>query len=191
MSDGERTGDGEDRRRRLVRQLAAHAPADGREQRALRRTLAMVRWLRAPFDEQADPCHVTASAIVVDEDGMVALHRHRRLGTWLQPGGHVEPGETCEQAALREVAEETGLVGRLDPTAAPLHVDVHDGPRGHLHLDVRWLVLVPAGSVPAPAPGESPDVRFLASDAAIATTDDAAAGAIRAARRHLTDAQPR
>lgn len=171
----------EPRVRRLVDQLEAHEPGDPREQRSRRRALAMIRWLTAPFDEDADPCHVTGSAIVVDGDGRVALHRHRRLGLWLQPGGHVDPGETCEQAALREVREETGLSGTLDQRATPLHVDVHDGPRGHLHLDVRWLVRVPAGSVPAPGPGESPDVRFLAPDEAIALTDVAAANAIRAA----------
>ncbi len=171
----------EGRVQRLVAQLESHVPGDLREERSRRRALAMIRWLRAPFDEDADPCHVTGSAIVVDGDGRVALHRHRRLGVWLQPGGHVDAGETCEEAALREVREETGLVGTLDDRAAPLHVDVHDGPRGHLHLDVRWLVRVPAGSVPAPAPGESPDVRFLAPDEAIAVTDDAAGRAIRAA----------
>lgn len=173
----------DDRTRRLLGQLATHAPTDEREQRSLRRAMAMIRWLRAPFDEHDDPCHVTASAIVLDDDGEVLLHRHKRLGIWLQPGGHVDPGETCERAALREVAEETGLAATLDDRHAPLHVDVHDGPRGHLHLDVRWLLHVPAGSVPSPPPHESQDVRFLAPDDAIALTDDAAASAIRAALR--------
>ena len=170
---------------RLLAQLADHRPADERERRSLRRTISMVRWLRAPFDETADPCHVTSSAIVVDGDGRVLLHRHKRLGIWLQPGGHVDDDETCEQAVLREVVEETGLSGTVDERATPLHVDVHDGPRGHLHLDVRWLVTVPAGAEPAPAPGESQDVEFLAPDDAIAITDEAAASAIRAAVRVL------
>ena len=165
---------------RLRTQLQRHRPREPREARSLQRTLAMLDWLRAPLDETADPTHVTASAIVLGGDDRVLLHLHKRLGIWLQPGGHVDPGESCEQAALREVAEETGLAGELIEDV-PLHVDVHEGPRGHVHLDVRWLVRVPTGAVPAPADGESPDVAWFAPDDALAATDLAAANAIRAA----------
>ena len=165
---------------RLRHQLRSHAPRDQREERSLRRTLAMLDWLRAPLDETADPTHVTASAIVLGDDGRVLLHRHKRLGIWLQPGGHVDPGESCETAALREVAEETGILGELAGDA-PLHVDVHEGPRGHVHLDVRWLVRAPAGATPAPAAGESPDVAWFRPTTALDVTDAAAANAIRAA----------
>lgn len=165
---------------RLRRQLRAHVPREHREERSLRRTRAMLDWLRAPFDETADPTHVTASAIVLGDDGRVLLHRHKRLGIWLQPGGHVDPGETCEQAAQREVAEETGVTGDLVGDG-PLHVDVHEGPRGHVHLDVRWLVRTPAGVEVAPAAGESQEVAWFAPDAAVARTDLAASNAIRAA----------
>ncbi len=165
---------------RLRRQLEAHEPREPREEHSLRRTLAMLSWLRAPLDETADPTHVTASAIVLGGDDRVLLHRHKRLGIWLQPGGHVDPGESCEVAVLREVAEETGLDGTLAEDA-PLHVDVHEGPRGHVHLDVRWLVRVATGAVPEPAAGESPDVAWFDRDEALAVTDLAAANAIRAA----------
>jgi 8-oxo-dGTP pyrophosphatase MutT (NUDIX family) len=39
----------------------------------------------------------------------VILHRHRRLGIWLPPGGHIEPGELPDEAAIREVMEEAGI----------------------------------------------------------------------------------
>ncbi len=50
---------------------------------------------------------------------LIARHDRRSRLLWSLPKGHVEEGETPEQAALREVFEETGLVGRI---VAPLGV---------------------------------------------------------------------
>ncbi|MDI6870269.1 MAG: NUDIX domain-containing protein [Bacillota bacterium] len=54
---------------------------------------------------------VSAGGVVVD-GGQVLVIRHAR-GEWIMPKGHVEPGEEPEQAALREVREETGLEARI------------------------------------------------------------------------------
>lgn len=48
--------------------------------------------------------------------------------TWVFPKGHVDPGETVEVAALREVKEETGII-------AAIHVDLGDIVRGTRHAD--------------------------------------------------------
>jgi len=161
--------------------LARHAPADPREAEALTRFEYELRRLQQPFDRDADPVHVTASSIVIGSRGTV-LHRHRRLGRWLQPGGHVDSGEAPEAAALREGREETGLMLE-HPPAGPLllHVDVHPASLGHTHLDLRYLVLGPDDD-PAPAPGESQDVAWFEWDAAEALADDALLGALRSAR---------
>src|SRR5262249_42904604 len=45
--------------------------------------------------------------------GRFLLIKHRRLGTWLPPGGEIEPGETPFEAAKRELFEETGLDGQF------------------------------------------------------------------------------
>ncbi len=50
----------------------------------------------------------TASVYIVRE-GKVLLHKHKKLGIWLPPGGHIEPEEDPNQAALREAKEESGL----------------------------------------------------------------------------------
>lgn len=104
------------------------------------------------------------------------LHRHKLLGLWLQPGGHLEPSEAPADAALRESIEETGLHLRLRDRRL-VHVDVHPAARGHVHLDLRYLV--DAGDEdPRPPPGESPDVRWFGWEEALALADAGLAGAL-------------
>jgi 8-oxo-dGTP pyrophosphatase MutT (NUDIX family) len=54
-----------------------------------------------------------AGGIVVDESGRVAIVHRPRYDDWSLPKGHLETGETAEDAALREVFEETGLSCRI------------------------------------------------------------------------------
>jgi 8-oxo-dGTP pyrophosphatase MutT (NUDIX family) len=144
--------------------------------------LAELDRLPHPFDQSADLTHVTASAVVVGPRGVI-LHRHRRLHRWLQPGGHVEPGEAPEEAVLRECVEETGLPVAHPPSGPGLiHVDVHRASRDHVHLDLRYLVASPDLD-PSPGPGESQDVAWFTWDQALAMADDALAGALGTARR--------
>ncbi len=82
---------------RLRRAVERHHPGDEREVESCRRLVAELDRLPRPFDESADPIHVTASGIVVGPRGVI-LHKHRRLGRWLQPGGHLEPGESQDVA---------------------------------------------------------------------------------------------
>jgi len=61
----------------------------------------------------------SAGGLVVDRRAeplrAAVIARHDRNGglVWSLPKGHVEAGETVEQAAIREVAEETGITGRI------------------------------------------------------------------------------
>jgi len=52
--------------------------------------------------------HFTASALVFHK-GKILLLEHKKLGSWLYPGGHIEPNETPDEAVYREVKEETGI----------------------------------------------------------------------------------
>jgi len=161
--------------------VEGHAPSSPREVAARELFLSELDQLEAPSDEHAGPTHVTASGIVVGPRGTV-LHRHKRLGIWMQPGGHIDAGETPDIAALREATEELGLAVR-HPAAGPLliHLDVHEAAHGHTHLDLRYLLLG-ADADPMPPPDESPDARWCTWDEALAMADPALVDALPLAR---------
>ncbi|MFD6421666.1 NUDIX hydrolase [Streptomyces sp. NPDC060198] len=101
-----------------------------------------------PTSRSTSPLHVTAGAVLIDDAGNVLLIHHNATGKWLTPGGHLEPEDTgLMRAALRELAEETGVDGGFLPILdTPVHVDVHDIPENsekgepaHQHADFRFV----------------------------------------------------
>lgn len=135
-----------DRRRALIADLEGLLPADAGEASSLAEIRGLLDAPGDPFDRRRhDPGHVTASAFVLAPDGSrMLLILHRKLRRWLQPGGHVDPGDSSVwEAVRREVEEETGLAGVEIVGSGPFDVDVHevthDG-HTHRHFDVRYLV---------------------------------------------------
>ena len=98
--------------------------------------------------------HVTGSAWVVDRAGEAALlTHHRKLGKWLQLGGHADGDGDIRRVARREALEESGLGDVALAREAIYDVDVHEIPaRGleeaHLHYDVRFAFYADRGGVP-------------------------------------------
>ncbi len=97
------------------------------------------------FERHHPPGHFTGSAWLVSGDGQrVLLTHHRKLGRWLQLGGHADGDGDLARVALREAEEESGLVGlTVEPEIFDL--DRHQIPaRGdepaHWHYDVRYVV---------------------------------------------------
>src|SRR5438128_1601492 len=95
--------------------------------------------------------HFTVAVFVVHE-ARVLLHFHRKLGMWLPPGGHIEDDELPDDAAGREVLEETGLrvrlVGRRGLPVAyprqlvvPAGIQVEDIYPGHQHIDLVYFAV--------------------------------------------------
>ena len=66
----------------------------------------------APLDHVA----LTVDAVITDDHRRVLVMERGTdpfRGTWVFPGGYVDPGETVEQACIREVREELGLEVKL------------------------------------------------------------------------------
>jgi len=109
----------------------------------------------AHMDSEQAGRHFTVAVFVVWE-GKVLLHRHRKLGMWLPPGGHIEEGELPDEAAVREVWEEAGvrveLVGErrediTDPVQLhrPAGVQLENIGPNHQHIDLIYFAK-PAGT---------------------------------------------
>jgi 8-oxo-dGTP pyrophosphatase MutT (NUDIX family) len=164
----------------IRRQLESHQTIDEREAGSRAECLVQLASLPAPLDRDAGTTHVTGSGVVIGGRGVLLL-LHRRLGIWVQPGGHLEAAESPWDAARRETEEETGLTVRLvgaEPTPRLLHVDVHTaGP--HLHLDLRYLLAVEGDDRPRPPADESQNVRWMTWPDAVAIADDGLSGLLR------------
>ena len=108
------------------------------------------------LERSCAPGHFTASAWILDARGEQALlHHHKKLGKWLQLGGHVDGAPEVESACLREAQEESGMIDFVfvpwaGDDLTPLDLDVHEiparpGEAAHLHWDVRFLLQAGAG----------------------------------------------
>jgi 8-oxo-dGTP pyrophosphatase MutT (NUDIX family) len=111
---------------------------------------------------------VSAGVLAFNARGWLLLHRRTDDGNWDMPGGCLEPGETLEEAARREVREETGLaIGALTL------LRVFSGPemfRRYPNGDQAYHVAAVYGAwdvagCPTPGAGEATDVGLYPLDA--------------------------
>jgi len=131
--------------------IASYAPANDEQARQRRRILDFVAQHPDALLRTCAPGHLTASAIVTDAARTkVLLTLHRKLGKWLQFGGHCDGDGNLLGCAWRETHEESGIVPRAI-SRSPIDLDVHTLPAHgsdpeHLHLDTRYWVVVPDGA---------------------------------------------
>jgi len=165
-----------------TRELTQYQPTEEGQLRLREEYLAYLSGHPDAMARSCAPAHLTASGLVIDPAaGRVVLVHHRKVGRWLQPGGHCELQDTALAGApLREAVEETGLpdlqmlpgVLRLDRHGAPCASDwPGPGPMEH-HLDVMFAVLAPSAA-PARVSAESLAVRWFDVHALPTDTDDA------------------
>lgn len=94
--------------------------------------------------------HYCASAFIINPyDKKILLVKHADYDKWLQPGGHIEPNEIPEDAAVREVYEETGikikLLGERFPREEdfirPLGVQCNRKKDGNRFIDIIYAAV--------------------------------------------------
>ncbi len=136
----------------LEQALIHYAALHSENAAAAERILGFIRSTPDCFCRSHAEGHITGSAWLLDPRGEKALLTlHRKLGRWLQPGGHADGDANPLQVALREAEEESGIAGITPLEAGIFDVDVHKiparpaaGEPAHLHYDIRYLLQAPS-----------------------------------------------
>ena len=131
-------------RRKLLEGLRVYLRANPEELLLVDRFDSFINENVDCFDRSNLEGHVTGSAWLVSPDGRQALlTHHKKLGRWLQLGGHSDGESDTLLVSKREAEEESGL--RVEPVDESIFdIDIHEIPaRGnepaHFHFDVRFL----------------------------------------------------
>ncbi|TAL86199.1 MAG: NUDIX domain-containing protein [Rhodanobacter sp.] len=129
----------------LSNEFEAYAPKHPEEVETLGWFQRFLGSAAGVFERSQEFGHFTGSAWLVSADGMrVLLMHHRKLGRWLQPGGHADGEVDLARVALREAQEETGVAG-LRVEGGIFDIDRHRIPArasepDHWHYDVRYVI---------------------------------------------------
>jgi 8-oxo-dGTP pyrophosphatase MutT (NUDIX family) len=133
--------------------------------RSLRRSSTSARRIGAVVRLRAATATSAGGIVVRDDSGRASLvvgsrRRERDSWTWTLPKGTPKPGETREETALREVAEETGLEVRITgPLDSIEYWFVQSGQR--IHKTVHYFMMEPTGGDLAKHDHEFEQVRWI------------------------------
>jgi len=101
---------------------------------------------------------VCAGGVVVKDGKIVVIKR--KNGVWLMPKGHVDPGETLEEAAVREVREETGLVAVIGQKLGETEYTHAEDGRPH-HKKVHWFYMRTTSGAMKPEAGMFTEIALV------------------------------
>jgi 8-oxo-dGTP pyrophosphatase MutT (NUDIX family) len=187
-------------RQPLLELLDAYQKRHPEESACVEKIRALTRTHENCFLRDCRPGHITASSWIVSHDHeRVLLTHHRKLGLWLQLGGHADGDPNPLDVALREAREESGMqdfqrVACGEP-GAPFDLDVHQIPAhghepAHEHHDLRFLLVAEPGQ-PLVMSDESNDLRWFATAELPAVLHEASLLRMQEKARRLLDGQRR
>jgi 8-oxo-dGTP pyrophosphatase MutT (NUDIX family) len=137
---------------RVRQTLLSYAAQDVQQEEVRERMLAFLA--KHPENACHREClegHFTGSVMLLDAKGeTLLLTLHRKLGRWLQLGGHCDGDANMVGVALREAQEESGIE-QIQIDSRPVDLDIHviperKGVPEHLHLDVRFVAWAEEGA---------------------------------------------
>lgn len=101
--------------------------------------------------KETDPIGNGGCPMLLPETKILLIKRgnHPSLGRWALPGGFVNPDENARAAALRELSEETGIAGGVEPTPFGLYSNPGRDPRGWVISEAFWSCIYGARSAEA------------------------------------------
>jgi|TARA_Y100001933_G_scaffold206611_2_gene209531 8-oxo-dGTP pyrophosphatase MutT (NUDIX family) len=173
----------------LIDLLRDYARRHPEEAAVTSRFLAFVDAHERCFERDLWAGHVTGSAWLLDRAReRVLLTHHRKLGRWLQLGGHSDGDPEPLRVAVREAEEESGLA--VQPLSGRIFdLDIHEIPArrqdpAHFHFDVRFALQV-ADSEDFAVSAESLDLAWVPVTDLHRYTDEASM--LRMARKWLSD----
>ena len=111
--------------------------------------------------------HFTGSAWIVSPDkSSILMTHHKKLGKWIQLGGHADGENDLLKVALREAKEESGIQQFKVLSEEIFDLDIHEIPQinselRHLHYDVRFLLEADPGGEAVITSNESHDVSWI------------------------------
>jgi ADP-ribose pyrophosphatase YjhB (NUDIX family) len=151
------------RRKRPAHRSPQNSPSQGQaENRPARKKAAP----KAPYAKRVD--EVSAGGLVVDSTGKLGLLIGRKdlkdqsgqRILWSLPKGHIEEGETPEQAAIREVAEETGIESKIEKSLGVIDFWFMAG-GNRIHKTVHHYLFRESGGLLAPQESEVDEVAWF------------------------------
>ncbi|GJM07358.1 MAG: NUDIX hydrolase [marine bacterium B5-7] len=166
-----------DPRHWLWQQLQTYQASDNAQANQCTQMLAFIETHPDCFERHCLPGHITGSAWLLNSDHTaVLLTHHKKLGKWLQLGGHSDGDPNTLNVALREAQEESGIDAITPLSDAIFDIDIHEIPAfgeepAHLHYDVRFMLQAACENVTLS--DESHALRWVRPDEAKQLTLDA------------------